>query len=297
MSQSQSEGTVPGSGDWPAFDEGDVYRRLVRMTEQGEQGVLATIIATRLSVPRHAGTKMIVHADGSVTGTVGGGAAEALIISRAAEVIESGDCQTVAVNLAGEHGVCGGAMDVFLEPVQHAIPFIVVGAGHVGRAIAGVGRALGFRFTLVDDRPEFLAAAESLSGVRMITAGPADLASRLTVPGRAAVLVCSRNHQLDAEYLEALLRMEKSSGREFLFFGALGSRNKATRIRATIGAKPELAARMDQVRLPVGLDIGAESPVEIALSILTEALAVLRGAPFVIGPDGARACPLKGDKL
>jgi len=276
--------------------EGKIYQRLARMTELGEQGVLATVTATRLSVPRQAGTKMIIHSDGSVTGTVGGGAAEAMVIRRANEVLSSGECQNVAVDLTGKQGVCGGAMDVFLEPVLRAYPFIVVGAGHVGQAMARVGQELGFRCTVIDDRPEFLAAADKIPGIRTIAANPAELADRLTVPQRAAVLVCSRNHKLDAGYLEALLRLEIAGGREFVFFGSLGSQAKATRLREVIGAIPELADRMAQVRLPVGLEIGAESPAEIALSILAEALAVLRGAPLIQNPEGVRGCQLRGDE-
>ncbi len=286
MTEPQSNRLTPG--------EGEIYQHLARMIEMGEQGVLATVIATKLSVPRHAGSKMIIHADGSLTGTIGGGASEALVIERAAAVLESGECQTVAINLAGEHGVCGGAMDIFLEPVQRTTPFFVVGAGHVGRAMVAVGRHLGFRFTVIDDRPELLAEAARLPGVHTLAAGPAELGARLSIPRRAAVLVCSRNHKLDAAYLEALLRLEQSGGRQFVYFGSLGSRAKAAKLRQIIGRLPELADRMTEVRLPVGIELGAESPNEIALSILAEALAVLRGVEPLAGPDGVSAYRVRG---
>ncbi len=157
---------------WQTLREGDIYRRLAAMVDRGEDGVLATVIATHQSAPRHAGSKMIVRADGAVTGSIGGGAAEALVIARAADVAASGECLTVPIDLAGEQGVCGGSMEVFLEPVLRTIPFVVVGAGHVGQAMVDVGHHLGFRFTLVDDRREALAAVTS-PGVRSILAAPA----------------------------------------------------------------------------------------------------------------------------
>ncbi len=275
---------------------GDVYRRLAQMVDHGQEGVLATVVATHLSAPRRAGSKMIVHDDGSVTGTIGGGSAEAMVIQRAVDVMASGECQTVSVDLKGSHGVCGGSMEIFLEAVQRANPFLVIGAGHVGQALVTVGRSLRFRFTVVDDRPEYLAQLDSVSGVKTLLATPAELADKLSVPRRGAVLVCSRNHQLDAEYLEALLRLEIAGEREYEFFGSLGSRAKAARLRSMLSKKEDLANRMAAVRLPVGIDIGAETPAEIALSVLAEAQAVLRGIKPVMGPDGTQAFPVHGKR-
>lgn len=273
---------------------GDVYRRLAHMVDHGEEGVLATVIVTKLSAPRHAGSKMIVHVDGSVTGTVGGGSAEALVIQRSAAVLDSGECQTVAIDLKGGHGVCGGSMQIFLEPVQRANPFLVIGAGHVGQAMLAVGRSLRFRFTIVDDRPQYLTQLASFPGVKAVLATPAELATEVSVPRHGAVLVCSRNHQLDAEYLEALLRMEIADERKFAFFGSLGSKAKAAKLRGILGKKKELASRMAEVRLPVGIKIGAETPAEIALSVLAEAQAVVSGVVPITGPDGEMAFGVHG---
>jgi len=280
---------------WQTLREGDVYRRLSDMVDRGEDGVLATVVGTRLSAPRHPGSKMIIHTDGSVTGTIGGGAAEALVIERAVEVRANGECVTIPIDLAGGQGVCGGSMEIFLEPVLRTTPFVVVGAGHVGQALVTVGRTLGFRFTVVDDRPEFLAAAE-VPGVRTILAGPAELAALLTVPRRGAILLCSRNHKLDGDYFETLLRLELSQKREFTFFGALGSRAKAAKLRRRIDALADVAARMERVRLPVGISIGAETPAEIALSVLAEAQAVMRGVPTIRAEDGTLGYPLHGER-
>ena len=203
-------------------DEGDIYRRLSEMVEQGQGGVLATVIRTRKSTPRHEGSKMIILPDGSVVGSVGGGAAEARVIEEARQVFLDGRPRCLPLDLAGDVGVCGGHMEIFLEPVTRADPFIVIGAGHVGRALVEVGRTLPFRFTLIDDRPGLIADLEGLSGVRLLEASADDLASSLEVPTRGALLIASRNHELDGDYLEAVLEAERAAGRDAFLFVDLG---------------------------------------------------------------------------
>jgi xanthine dehydrogenase accessory factor len=266
--------------------EGDIYRRLTEMVEQGRPGVLATVIRTRLSTPRHEGSKMIVLANGSVFGSVGGGAAEARVIAEALEVFKDGRARCLPLDLAGELGVCGGHMEVFLEPVGRAPGFVVIGAGHVGRALIELGRSLPFRFTLVDDRPGLLVDLENRPGVRLLQAAPADLFSSLEVPSKGAMLIACRNHELDGEYLAAVIEAERLSGREFSFLGALASRTKAAMLRRKFAGDEAALARIARMQYPVGLDLGAETPAEIALSVLAEAVAVLRGVPQLEDADG-----------
>jgi xanthine dehydrogenase accessory factor len=273
------------SGQLDSMDV-EIYRRLAEMVAQGRTGVLATVIATRLSAPRRAGSKMIIHPDGTLTGSVGGGAAEARVIAAAVEVLADGVCRRLDLDLAGDVGVCGGSMEVFLEPVLRTVPFVVIGAGHVGRAVVAVGRHLPFRFTLVDDRPEWLAGPETPVGVGLVESDPAGLAERIEVAPHGGVLIVSRNHELDGDYLEALLEMERASGREFGFLGALGSRAKAAKIRKRLADRTEFAERCTRLQLPVGLDLGAESPAEIGLSVLAEAMAVLRGVTLLEDDKG-----------
>ena len=267
-------------------DEGGIYRRLTEMVEQGQSGVLATVIRTRLSTPRHEGSKMIILPDGSVVGSIGGGSAEARVIEEAREVFKDGKSRCLPLNLAGELGVCGGHMEVFLEPVARAQVFIVIGAGHVGRALVELGRSLPFRFTLVDDRPGLLSDLEGMPGIRLLESAAADLFTHLEVPVHGAMLIAARNHELDGDYLEAVLAAERSSGREFAFLGALASRTKAAMLRKRFAGDEGTAARVARMQYPVGLDIGAETPGEIALSVLAEAMAVLREVPQLEDDDG-----------
>ena len=256
------------------------------MVEQGQDGVLATVIRTRLSTPRHEGSKMIILPDGSVIGSVGGGAAESRAIDEARQVFHDGCPRCLPLDLSGDAGVCGGHMEIFLEPVTQAEPFVVIGAGHVGRALVEVGRTLPFRFTLIDDRPGLLSDLEGLSGVRLLEVSPGDLFASLEVPRRGAMLIASRNHELDGDYLEAVLAAERKAGREFVFLGALASRTKAAMLRKRFAGKDWWRERIARMQYPVGLTIGAETPAEIALSVLAEALAVMRGVPQVLDEEG-----------
>lgn len=266
--------------------EGNIYRKLTDMVENGQEGVLATVIRTRLSTPRHEGSKMIVFPDGKVVGSVGGGAAEAKVIEVAREVIQEGRPRLLPLDLAGDLGVCGGHMEIFLEPVCQADPFLVIGAGHVGRAMVEVGKSLSFRFTLVDDRPGLLDDLEGLAGVRLLQASPQDLFNLLDVPVRGAVLIASRNHELDGDFLAAILAAEQKAGREFIFLGALASRRKASILRQRFTKDERSRERVDRMQYPVGVDIGAETPGEIAVSILAEAMAVVRGVEPLADEQG-----------
>lgn len=266
--------------------EAEIYRRLADMTAEGEPGVVATVIAAEGSTPRHAGSRMIILPDGLTVGSVGGGLAEATVIEAADDVLAGGECKRIHLDLAGGVGVCGGKMEVFLEPVLQTDPFWIIGAGHVGRAVVEVGRSLPFRFVLVDDRPEVLATLPAGLPAKILERVPAALADDLVVPPRGGVLLASRSVELDGEYLATILAAEEVAGREFTFLGGIASRRKAGVLRRSLEEKGADPARLARMQLPVGLAVGAETPAEIALSILAEALAVLRGAPVVADEDG-----------
>lgn len=256
----------------------EIFATLAEMVARGRPGVLATVIAAQHSTPRQAGSKMIVHADGAVTGSVGGGAGEARVLAEARLVLADGLCRRVTLDLAGREGICGGGMEVFLEPVLTDRACLVIGAGHVGRALLDVGAPLPFRFTVVDDRPEFLESLRHRTDLTLLAAGPPDLPQQIDLSGFGAVLLASRSHELDQDYLRALLEAEASQEVVLPYLGVVGSRAKAARIRRHLAQDhPRLATGLERVRMPVGLDLGDETPAEMALSILAEILAVLRG--------------------
>ena len=266
------------------------------MAAAGEQGVLATVTGASLSTPRHLGSKMIVHADGVLTGSVGGGKAEALVIEAAAQVLATGRCRTLDLDLAAGVGVCGGRMQIFLEPVLRTAQLVVCGAGHVGRALVDMARLVSFHLTLVDDRPEFLDPWRATAGVRVVEAEPQAISGQVTPDPAAALVVATRSHELDQRYVAAMLALEQETGARWGFFGVLGSRRKIGILRQyLLEQDAHCGPRLDTLQMPVGLALGSETPHEIALSILAEIMPVLRGVPYVEkgGEEGAAGIPLQ----
>ena len=264
----------------------ELYALLADMTARGEGGAVATVIRTDRSAPRHEGSKLILRADGTLVGSVGGGGLETLVISAAREAMADGRCRHLRFDLSGELSACGGEVEVFVEPLADLPPCWIFGAGHVGRAVARLGRDLPFRFTVVDDRADLLA---DLAPARGLAAGPADLAAHLRLTPRTLVLCVTRGHRLDTEFLEALFALERDAGVEAAWVGVIGSRSKAAQLRRHFTADVRYAERWRRVVVPVGLAIGAETPAELALSMLAELLAVTRGVPWLSDPAG---CPL-----
>ncbi|MCP4291815.1 MAG: hypothetical protein GY780_08285 [bacterium] len=266
-----------------------VYETLAQMTQLNQDGVLVTVVQTHLSTPRHEGSKMVIHADGTVTGSIGGGNSEKRVLEEAQLVFQDRQCRRLQLNLAKGLGVCGGSMEVFLEPVLESASFVVIGAGHVGSAMVQVGSVLPFHFTLIDDRPEFLNTWNNNPGVKTILSEPAEIIENLSIQPGSALLLASRNHELDAAYLQAILEMELNSGVEFKYLGLLGSRSKALKLRKMVAdLDQDYSRRMAMVSTPAGLDMAAETPVEIALSIFAEAQSILRGVEYITNENNEK---------
>ncbi len=263
----------------------DIYAFLARLVETGEVVALATVIRTDRSAPRHEGSKMIVRSDGSVVGSVGGGAVEAQVVEAAHQTIADARCRRLQFDLSGDLAACGGEVEVFVEPVGEATPCWILGAGHVGRALVCLGRDLPFHFTVVDDRADCVAAACGESGAVGVVAPPAELAARLRPTPRTFVLCATRDHRLDAEYLEALFAAERAAAAEVAWTGLVGSRAKADELGRRFAKGEGFAQRWGRVATPVGLALGAETPAELALSILAEMVAVARKVSWVTDVD------------
>jgi xanthine dehydrogenase accessory factor len=237
----------------------------------GQNVVLATVVATEGSVPRHAGTKMLVRADGSMVGTIGGGKVEDAIRNDALEVLHRGEpgLQRYALQdpERGDLGVCGGTMTVFLEPYGMPRTVVVIGAGHVGGAVVHLAHWLGYRTVVVDERPEMVSEeAIPLADIRF--AGTvADALAAQPVTGKTSVVVVTRSHELDAEIVPLLL--ETPAG----YIGVMGSKRRWETTRKAIAASGVPDDQLDRIHHPIGLEIGAETVEEIAVSIMAEIIA------------------------
>ena len=253
--------------------------------ERGERVALVTIVRTTGSTPQRVGAKMLVYADGRIVGTIGGGCYEHAAAGTARETIASRQPTLakyeLADDLAQETGlICGGQMEVFIEPLEPAPGLYIIGAGHGAWHLARVAGEVGFRIHVVDDREKF-ANAERFPGADVIVdAIPGWLARADLQPSAHAVIV-TRGHRHDLEALRAL------APRDLAYLGLIGSRAKVARLFEALAAEGVAPERLARVHAPIGLDIGAVTPAEIAVAIVAELVAVRYGR-LAPGRSGGR---------
>jgi len=253
----------------------EVLSAALRAEQEGEAAALVTVVATEGSTPQRAGAKMLVYADGRIVGTIGGGCLEAEMTWRARQAIESGRSQLAEWDLtpdqAGEDGlVCGGRMQVFIEPIESTPTLCLFGAGHVAQALALMAKQAGFRVEVADDRVKFASRERFPSADRIVVEDFAVAAERMTLGRNTYAVVVTRGHRGDAESLQAVL------GKGLRFVGLLGSKPKMVHVFAALEERGISPQELEKVHTPVGLEIGAVTPDEIAVSILAEMIAVRR---------------------
>jgi xanthine dehydrogenase accessory factor len=234
-----------------------------------------TVVRSQGSTPQRAGAKMLVWADGRTLGTIGGGCYENDAFWKARESLSSGRPQLLHYELnddfAQENGlICGGRMDVHIDPLTPSPRLFIIGAGHVGHHLARIAGDVGFRIHVVDDREKF-ANAERCPGAEVVVQSIPEWLHRADLPASAYVVVVTRGHQHDLDAMRAL------AARDLKYLGLIGSRAKVARIYDALLAEGMPAECLQRVHAPIGLDIGAVTPAEIAISILAELIAVTRG--------------------
>ena len=254
-----------------ATGEQQILSELLAAIEGGDPVALATIVDTEGSVPRHAGTKMVVRADGSMLGTVGGGKVEVAVQADALEALRLRRASTHRYVLqdpeGGDPGVCGGIMTVYLEPYMTPHTVYVIGAGHVGRAVVDLAHWLGYRTVVVDDRSE-LVSEEAMpnADVRFVgTVGDAIEAHPVT--DQTSIVVVTRSHELDTSITPLLVDTPAP------YIGVMGSKRRWEVTTDALRSGGLSEDSLLRIHNPIGIDIGAESVEEIAVSILSEVIA------------------------
>src|SRR5215468_10906386 len=207
----------------------EVFAAVNDALEKGEPAALVTIVSTTGSTPQRIGAKMLVYADGRTVGTIGGGCYENDAFGKAREAIRTRRPQMVHYELdddfAQETGlVCGGQMDVYIEPIEPSPELYIVGAGHVGFHLARVAHEVGFRVHVVDDREKFANAERFPTAVEIVVDDIPAWVARTTLPAHAYAVIVTRGHTNDLEALRAL------ATRELRYLGLIGSRAKVARI-------------------------------------------------------------------
>lgn len=262
----------------------DVLEAALRAEREGGGAALVTVIATEGATPRKAGAKMLVSADGRIVGTIGGGQLEAEMAARARAAIVARRTEVASYDLTldqgGEEGlVCGGTMQVFIEPIEPAPTLCLFGAGHVAQPLAHLAKVAGFRVEVLDDRERF-ANHERFPNADLVLAQTLEVGlPQLTLGANSFAVVVTRSYRSDAEALHRLF------DRKLRFLGLLGSRPKMAHVFDELQRRGVAHETLSRVHAPLGLEIGAETPQEIAVSILAEMIAVRRG----VSPAQARS--------
>ncbi len=260
----------------------EILKKAAELAERNIPFAMATIIEASGSTPRGKG-KMLVLRDGCSLGTIGGGAVEAKVLAEAVMALEQGTSTVLDFSL-GRAGslkqaddknldmACGGAMKIFVEVFSGRPRLIIVGGGHVGLQIARAGALLGYRVAVVDNRPDYVTAERfSMASELYVDQDMGKAIAAVPVDQNSCVVVSTATHSIDELAIRHFL------GRELRYFGLLGSRHKVgmmfERLRAE-GIPEQVLAR---IKAPIGLDIGAETPEEIAVSVMAEIMATLNG--------------------
>jgi xanthine dehydrogenase accessory factor len=250
-----------------------LLREILSARERREPCVLATVAAVRGSVPREPGAKALIFGDGRIMGTVGGGKFEALAVEDALTALKDKQPALKTYPLHEESpqsfgAICGGEVTVLLEPQALREAIVVAGAGHCGQAICHMARGCGWHVTALDDRADLLSACDA----QVRQGGPPQefIATHHWQADEALVLV-SRNFQLDRDALAAAL-VNPGAG----YIGMIGSVRKVRRVFEELRELGLSEQSFKQVHAPIGLDVGADSPAEIAVSVMAEAMRVLR---------------------
>ncbi|HLB65862.1 MAG TPA: XdhC family protein [Anaerolineales bacterium] len=252
-----------------------LYERLAEVERQGGEAALATVVRVRGSVPRQAGSKMIVYPDGRMEGTVGGGEMEGRVIEEAVAAIRDGKPRLLHYTLSdpkqGDPGVCGGEVEVFVEPLRPKPTIIVVGGGHVGNAVAHLARWLGFRVVVCDDRPEFATPQAVPEADAYLTCELKDLPQHVPIDPQTYLVLTTRSVSIDVPGLPALLATPAA------YIGVIGSRRRWETSVEELHKAGVSDQDLARVTSPMGLEIHAETPEEIAVSILGEIIRLRRG--------------------
>lgn len=251
-----------------------LFDTLREIERRGEPAALCTVVRTRGSVPRHPGSKMVVRADGSVEGSVGGGLMESRVIEAALVSMQSGEPQLVRYDLvdpaSGDVGVCGGQIEVFVDPIRPQPVLLVVGGGHIGRSLVHLGKWLGFRVVISDDRPEFCDPQAVPGADEYFPVPVPELVRTFRFTSETYIVLPTRGMPVDVDGLPHLLDVPQA------YLGVIGSRRRWATARRKLEENGVPREKLEKVHAPMGLELNAETPEEIALSILAEIVMLRR---------------------
>jgi xanthine dehydrogenase accessory factor len=277
----------------------NLYARVAAAVAEGERVAMATLVRVEGSTPRELGSKMLVFADRQIAGTIGGGAMEGAVIDAALEALAEGKPRLLRYELRdpaeGDLGICGGEAEVFIDVIAPRPTLLVVGGGHVAMPVAEFGHQCGFRVVVLDDRAEMISQDRFPHAAERIAGEIASKLREMPLSPQWYVVIVTRGHAYDQEALRTVV------GSQAAYVGMIGSRRKVRTTFDRLMADGVPASLLERVHSPIGLDIGAQTPAEIAVSILAEIIWLRKGAggqsaaekpgPMRISPTAARPGP------
>jgi xanthine dehydrogenase accessory factor len=250
----------------------DIFKEIVALKSAGIPAVLTTVVEVVGSAPGKPGARMIVKKDGSITGTIGGGAIEKRITEEALTMMPGRETRLLQYELKDIGMVCGGGMSVFLEPLVDAHSLIIFGAGHIGSALSKVSKMLGFTTAVVDNRPEFANEEKLPWADRVIADDYLKALQDLSFSDNTYVVILTHRHVHDFEILEYCIEQPLS------YLGMIGSRKKVGKAFDQLREKGVDEEAIKRIHAPIGMNIGAESPEELAVAIAAQLIAVRSGS-------------------
>jgi len=251
-----------------------LLNELLAAQEAGEPVVLATVIRARGSVPRQSGAKMLVYGDGRISGTIGGGEMESRVVQEAQASLNDGQTRIVPYSLVdpqrGDPGLCGGEVEVYVEPYAPPATVLVIGCGHVGKAVASLAHWLGYRVIVTDDRAE-LASPENIPEADLYLPGEIDdVLEQLAIHSNTHIALLTRNVMLDRQILPQLADTPAP------YIGVIGSRRRWQETKKLLLTDGKSETELERYHSPIGLELNAETPEEIAVSIMAEIIMLRR---------------------
>src|SRR5213594_4309250 len=273
-----STGTFRGVDGEPERElvmEIDIFDEIQKMRQEGRKAVLATIVQIRGSVPSFQSAKMLIRDDGSTLGSVGGGCVEAEVWTAAQDVMRDEKSKIMTFDLTDESMaesglICGGKVEIFVEPILPTPKMLIFGAGHISTQVSKIATIAGFRTTVVDNRPVY-ANAERFPEAEAIHSDSFEKAFEEVVPNENTyIVIVTRGHQED----ENVLRW--AVGTNARYIGMIGSKRKIRTIADTLTKEGIERERIERAHMPIGLEVGAVTPEEIAVAIVAEAIQIRR---------------------
>jgi len=253
----------------------DIYEEIVRIKQEGDVAALATIVWVKGSTPRAEGSKMLVKSDGSILGSVGGGCLEADVWQTAMKVIEEETPKVLNFDLTGREDtpeglICGGTMQVFVEPILPQPIIYLFGAGHVSFAVSRIAGMTGFRVAVIDDRPAYASAERFPDASDFYVEDPTTMVPKLNINKVSYLVIACRGHLEDQQVLAEAVKTPAA------YIGLIGSKKKVKTIFSNLQAEGIPKEALDRVHAPIGVPIATETPEEIAVSIMAEIIDVRR---------------------